>query len=514
MWMISHLGSSDRSILPGIIAACDHLADGMVIIDHDRTVTYINTAALQLVGRRTIQGQSLTCCKLLHCAQEEGASQLCGGCAVSRALREGQPTPRFEVTVSTMEGPARVEGSCSPVPGPRAGAVMMLRRRSSDRDQVLAGADVPGATMEVLRSLVRSARDLLLVDYAALGRVDVNALEVVWLVQEGARSVETTRTRVPVGRGIRGRVISTGQTVLIRSFPDEAPGLPEEHPTMRSEGLHTALAVPIYIQGERTGVLMVATRSPREYRVEQEQLLRTLAGLAGEVLSHAHWAETAQAASIRAEREWLAAELHDGLAQLLAALSQKLKLTRWVLGRSTDPAALAADMQEVLELSEQAHSELRMALGELRAPAVENDFLMGLRACLANVKQRTAMTIELEEWPERPPQIQASMALQVLRVIQEALTNARKHSGGTRVAVRWTVTEEGHVFAVSDDGSGISAGQVGRGYGLAIMADRAKRIGGTISVTSGPDTGCTVILTVPHQGRGGQADEASPGVAG
>lgn len=491
----------------------------MIVIDQNRVVRYMNPAACNLVGATRAACEDATLCRsLLQCGPPDEPNGFCGDCWVLKALRRGMATPRFETAMGPTNSRVWVEGSCAPVPGHWPSAVLLVRPRfhpagqtTPDVREQLEQLSAPGQA--VLSSLVRAARELLVADYSALGRVDLNASEVAWLVQDGSRSGETARLRCRVGQGIRGRVVDTGQTVRIARFPEEAPDPPDQHPTMRCEGLKAALAVPVRIRDEPVGVLMVASHHPTEYRPEQEQVLRILAGLAGEVLTYGDWIVSAQGASIRVERQWLAAELHDGLAQLLAALTQKLKLARWLLGRSTDTASLAADLQEVLELSEQAHGELRLALNDLRAPATDGDFLPNLKSYLDRFARPSSLAVDLVEVPERRPHIPASIALQVLRVIQEALTNARKHSGGTRVAVRWIFSGEAHTFTVTDNGRGFASEQVGHGYGLTIMAERAHRVGGTLTVTSGPQSGCTVVLTVPHQVGGGRAGEADPGIA-
>lgn len=488
-----------------LMAACDHLGEAMVIIDGGRHVRYMNRTARALVGdppgpRRP----AATCSALLRCGPPEAPGAACGNCWGAAALRQGVATSHFETAVGPDGARVWVEGSCTPVPGTRPHAVLLLRPRfhlpagvPAAREEHLDPLTEPGR--RVLRSLVQAARELLSADYAALGRVDVDASEVAWLVQDGNRSSRTAGTRVRLGQGIRGRVVSLGRPLRIARFPEDAPDPPEKHPTMRSERLKAALAVPVTVRSEPAGVLMVASRRPVEYGPEHERVLRVLAGLAGEVLSDAEWALSAQAASVRAEREWLAAELHDGLAQLLATLTQKLKLVRWLLGGAPDPAALAAQFEEVLDLSEKAHRELRLALGDLLAPAAGGDLLPALQEYLGRFARQTGLDVRLVEAPAHRPHVPAPVALQILRVVQEAVTNARKHSGGSRVEVRWTFTGTLHTFTVTDDGRGFVPEHAGGGFGLAIMAERARRVGGALTVTSAPGSGCTVVLTVPHR---------------
>lgn len=498
--------SSDPSRLRTVFAACNSLSDGVVVVDSRRVITYMNAAARRLLAAPAA-GRARSCRKTLRCGTTQEPNRCCERCRVSALLSEPGESARFTAAVGQPGRRVWVEATCSPIAGRERSVALVMRQRASAEpaddavDESQWGLSLQ--TKAVLQGLVRSARELLVADYTALGRLDISRLEVVWLVQDGSRCPSTGAVGVPLGQGIRGRVVSTGESVYIPDFPNHAPDLPENHPTMQSEGLRAALAVPVLIHDEPVGVLMVASRSPAEYSPEKTQVLRNLAGLAGEVLNHSDWVVGAQAASIRAERSWLAAELHDGLAQLLGAITQRLKLARWVLGRSTDALTLAADLQEVLELSERAHQELRLALGDLRTPATEGDFRQALETTLLTFSERSRLVVELIEVPVTRPAIPPAVSLQILRILQEALTNARKHSGGRRVWVRWTYADSRHTFTVQDDGQGFISQEVGHGFGMTIMADRARRIGGDLRVYGAPESGCTVVFTVPDRSGGG-----------
>lgn len=486
-----------------IAMAFSALAEGVLIIDQNRVIRYHNDAADRLISHRPVKGDPAvqTCRSLLRCGDMERTHCWWPECPVSRALIGEVTTSHFETAVGPAWGRTWVQASCAPVPGAVPQAILLVRPGGR---QVSPGTpDSPSETLQmpeageaVLRSLVRTARELLGADYAALGRVDVNASEVHWLVQDGSRSQVTGRTRVPVGRGIRGRVVSTGSPVRITTFPAGAPDAPGEHPTMRAERLKAALAVPVIIGGEPGGVLMVGNRQPTDYPADCERTLRILSGMAAEALATADSVARAQAASIQAEREWLAAELHDGLAQLLAVLIQKLKMARWVLSRGGQQGSYDAELEHMVELSEEAHRELRTALGELRVAAPEGDFLGALQAMVADFNRRSPLTARIGRVPEARFSFAAPVALQVLRVIQEALANARKHSGGSEALVEWRFTGRSHVFTIADDGQGSSLARVRSGFGMTIMADRARRLGGTLSVVSEPQVGCTVSLKI------------------
>ncbi len=518
--MLDDFAVLDWTLSRALFTACDHFSDGVVIIDEHRLVRYMNLAASGLVGAVQVEGRrSQPCRTIMRCGPVQQPNSECGHCRVSTTLRGRVAMPFFDTAVGPPGARVPVHASCSPVPGEHPAAVLLLRPAIglpvAPPDAPEQPDLLPAPGQAVLQSLVHAARELLGADYAALGRVDVDASEVAWVVQEGNCSADTARARVPLGQGIRGRVVSSGQSVFISSFPQGAPDPPELHPTMQTEQLKAALAVPVYIHGESAGVLMVARREQGGYLPHHEHSLRVMARLAGEAMANGDWFLDVQAAAVRAEREWLAAELHDGLAQVLGAMVQKLKLVRWAIRRSDSVGQSAPGLEEVLSLSEQAHQELRLALTELRMPATQQDFLGALESTLADFRRRFGLRASLAEVPDLRPPFSAPVALQVLRVIQEALTNARKHSGGTGVSVRWSFAANRHTFTITDDGHGFTPEQAGQGFGLNIMAERASRIGGSLTVVSRPRGGCSVMLTVPHRTpEGSRKGEASTSALG
>lgn len=194
------------------------------------------------------------------------------------------------------------------------------------------------------------------------------------------------------------------------------------------------------------------------------------------------------------ERRWLAAELHDGVTQVMGSLQQRLRVLDLVLARNPDPARFASDVQRLVEVADEGYRELRILLGELRIDELA-DFGAALRATVANLEGRSGLKVAVR-LPAGAPTLPEPVARQVLRILQEALSNARRHSRCAHIAVEWSVTGAVHRFAVSDDGVGFSPSLRIGCFGLCIMRERADAIGARLEVASSPGSGCTVTLTL------------------
>jgi PAS domain S-box-containing protein len=199
----------------------------------------------------------------------------------------------------------------------------------------------------------------------------------------------------------------------------------------------------------------------------------------------------------RAERRRIARDLHDIVLQDLSGALQSLRLT----DLQATGSGTALDLGEELEALARATSGLRSAIYDLRhegeQPLVKSiESLVGLNRQLMPGRE-VALSVE-EGLPEG---LSRRMSVELLRVVQEALANARRHSGAERVEVR--LRGEGGetiVAEVWDDGRGFDPGSVWAGVGLSAMRERAAGLGGSIEIDGRPGTGTRVVLRVPVAG--------------
>jgi PAS domain S-box-containing protein len=195
----------------------------------------------------------------------------------------------------------------------------------------------------------------------------------------------------------------------------------------------------------------------------------------------------------RAERRRIARDLHDMALQDLLGALQSLRLTHL---RSRNTGA-DLDLKEELEALGRATSGLRGAIYDLRHEK-ERPFVKSVEALVELNRQltperTTALMVE-DGFPEELPE---EVSVELLRVLQEALTNARRHSGARNMEVRLRAEGEALVAAVIDDGRGFHPASARTGVGLVGMGERIEGLGGKIEVSSRSGEGTKVTVKVP-----------------
>ena len=197
------------------------------------------------------------------------------------------------------------------------------------------------------------------------------------------------------------------------------------------------------------------------------------------------------------ERRRIAFDLHDGVAQLIVSAKQHLDTSADLLPTAGERAA--RELRTGLERLDQAIVETRRVLLALRPALVED---LGLpaaaRRSLAEVAKEAGWEVGFTEnlGDLRLPE---SVETAAFRILQEALTNARKHAGACRVEVALQRQAKWLVLDVRDSGGGLSAGDgvEARGLGLQSMGERARLLGGTCEVRSEPNGGTLVHARLP-----------------
>ncbi|MDA8216628.1 MAG: PAS domain-containing protein [Dehalococcoidales bacterium] len=201
------------------------------------------------------------------------------------------------------------------------------------------------------------------------------------------------------------------------------------------------------------------------------------------------------------ERERLARELHDGIGQVLGYVSLQAETARDCC-RQGDPERVDALLTRLIEVAQRSHADLRHSILALKAtPAEDWSFLTSLENQLDDFRQQYGVQTELVvAEPVSADTVGPATAAQVLRVIQEALSNTR-HAGAHNVQVAIEERDSLACIVVSDDGCGFDPAEVardpGRHFGLAFMSERMEQIGGKLSINSRPGIGTRVMLEAP-----------------
>ncbi|KIF01836.1 diguanylate cyclase [Streptomyces sp. RSD-27] len=360
---------------------------------------------------------------------------------------------------------------------------------------------------DVLRTIVVSARELLDAEYAALGVPDDHGGFAQFVV-DGITEEQWRRIGpLPRQHGILAAMLhqDAPQRLADVRLDPRFEGWPAAHPDMSD-----FLGLPVRDGEETLGALFLANKrkAPGGERGEQgrepgftdedEELLSLLAQHAAIALTNARLYERSRELTIAEERSRLAHELHDAVSQKLFSLRLTAQAAAALVDR--DPARAKGELQQVAALAAEAADELRAAVTELRPAALDEDGLVATLRNHVRVLDR-AHTARVTFTCDGVRALPASQEEALLRVAQEALHNALRHSGTDRVEVTLArAPDGGAVLRVRDWGRGFSPPTVrkaGRHLGLVSMRDRAAGAGGRLEVRSEPGAGTTIEMEVP-----------------
>jgi len=252
-------------------------------------------------------------------------------------------------------------------------------------------------------------------------------------------------------------------------------------------------------------VVRARTRHQHQpFDANETRALTLLANSAAIAITNARLAEErrrqAEQAAVSTERERLAAELHDNLAQTLSFLNLKSDRVRELIG-AQDNEHVATELERMKSAIGTAYDQVRTALTGLHEPLrPADDFLAKLTACVNDFNDLTGFKAELTATaiPPLTPVVQT----QALHIVRESLVNIRRYAQAQRVQVQVGRVNGSARFVIADDGRGFDPTDVdgGQHLGLGIMRTRAERCGGALKVESTPGSGTTITATLPVAG--------------
>jgi signal transduction histidine kinase len=206
--------------------------------------------------------------------------------------------------------------------------------------------------------------------------------------------------------------------------------------------------------------------------------------------------EHLQLHAIEAERARLARELHDGPAQYFAnAVFQTEYLERLL---AHDPPAVASGLALLRDGLRHGVAEIRRCIFDLRLPAIDELGLIAwMTGYLADYERQFGVVVEAS-LPSEDPRLTSEQTVTVFRVLQEALTNARKHAQARHIRVVLRCRRQELILLVEDDGQGFdpSVHRPGQ-YGLLGMRERAQLVGGRLEIAGRPGQGARIVLHLP-----------------
>jgi signal transduction histidine kinase len=265
-------------------------------------------------------------------------------------------------------------------------------------------------------------------------------------------------------------------------------------------GLPVVLEMPLRYKDTVVGVLTAGRQDRDEpFTAEDEHLLRMFATEAAIAAENARLHDKVRQLAVLEERERLAQELHDGFAQALVYVNTKtLAIQECLLQHERDAALANAEslVQTVRALSDEVRAEIA---GLWASTALERPFAVVLTESVERFVEQTRLRAQLVDSGEvlQGLELDIRKRAQTLRIIQEALTNVRRHACAQRAWVRCRREPGGVCLEVQDDGCGFVPEDIRGGYGLRTMRERAAAIGGRLEICSRPGAGTSIRLYLP-----------------
>jgi two-component system nitrate/nitrite sensor histidine kinase NarX len=320
------------------------------------------------------------------------------------------------------------------------------------------------------------------------------------LAQEGLSAEFVTReARMGCGDCLCGEVLQTGAPIAFHTA-DPPPGM-----TLRNcirEGFATATAFNVFYNRQRVGVFNLYFREAYTVSSQEISLLETLGQHLGAAVENERLRSREKELAVSEERNLLAQDLHDSIAQGLAFLNIQVQLLEDSLknGRVDEAMQSAGQLREGVQ---ESYDHVRELLVHFRTRVNQADLDSAILAALERFERQTGVATEFDRQGSGVP-LEPADELQVMHIVQESLSNIRKHAWASKVLVVLKRSRAGVEVEVSDDGSGFDPVnepnlQSERHVGLHIMRERADRIGGKCEISSEPGKGARVRLVLPNK---------------
>ncbi|MEO8655527.1 MAG: type IV pili methyl-accepting chemotaxis transducer N-terminal domain-containing protein [Ramlibacter sp.] len=405
----------------------------------------------------------------------------------------GQLSAGFNDMAQTLQS---LYGSLEDKVREKTARLEVKRQRLADLYEVSAFLAQASTLDALARGFARKVRTIALADGVAVRWSDEGNQRYLLLASDGlAPSFTEVQACLETGSCHCGQPRAQAE---IRTIPihTQRPA-PLDH--CRKAGYRTLISVPVKLHERVLGEVDLFFRADVSLDDEERDLLDTLASHMASAMESLRAAALEREAAVAQERGLLAQELHDSIAQSLAFLKIQVQLLRDAVRRQ-DAAAMARVVGELDAGVRESYADVRELLVHFRTRTNEEDIEPALRTTLSKFEHQTGLAVRLET-EGHGVALAPDVQVQVLHILQEALSNVRKHAGARHVVLRVSRTPCWR-FEVQDDGEGFDAATpIGdeTHVGLRIMEERAQRIGARVRVESAPGRGCTVVLELPAE---------------
>jgi len=348
---------------------------------------------------------------------------------------------------------------------------------------------LPG-TMQKLNQVTRA-------DSGDLFLIDERSRELLYSLHVGI-SAEASKLDpdLLMNGGLTGEVFHPDEVVIIQDMRNyenvfTAP--------LVAAGFRSLALVPIKSKNGNMGVLGLLSLKPEHFKLNEARLFNSISNLIAVAVENARRYEKVQAMAVAEERDRISKELHDGLAQVLGFVITKSQATRQILRKM----AVANDyLVELENVAQEVYTDTREDILGLRtAISGDRDMISSLRGYLKRYSQMYGIKATLEVGDQIVPSLSPQVELQAIRIMQEALSNIRKHAEATHALVRVTANLNEVTLIIEDDGKGFDTRTLGQNdfskFGIRTSRERAESIHSRLDIESIPEHGTKVTLSIP-----------------
>jgi signal transduction histidine kinase len=358
----------------------------------------------------------------------------------------------------------------------------------------------------LLHMILATAVQVVGASAGSLLLLDLETNELVFKVIEKGGGVSLEGTRMPADKGIAGWVVTHRQPLIVddvnrddRWYRDITQG----------HDFTSILCVPMIAKGQVIGVLQMLNKDSGKYfTMADQEILTTFAAQSAVAIENARLYQ-----SLREERDRmiaveedvrrrLARDLHDGPTQMLAAIIMSANFVKQAIAHNSMGHALQ-ELEEMLPIAEKALRQVRSLLFNLRPVILETQGLVpALQSYAQRLRETEGLNVVLNVGGEFD-RLAHNAEVAIFSVVQEAITNAKKHAHASRIDIEVTPDDDNLAVVVRDNGVGFDTKAVTARYeergslGLINMKERAEILEGTLSISSQPGQGTAVVLRLP-----------------
>ena len=368
-------------------------------------------------------------------------------------------------------------------------ALVSISRRISELEDV----------DDILLCLVKSTRELLKSNFMGIGILNEQNACLELKCYSNDRHAETVASPLMIRNSLILKTVLTPRPY--RSKDEESAEMLENLCILEGEPAKIIAIVPLMLDGNPIGALWIARNGQESYSETDLIWLECLADQVVIAIKHGLMTAQLQSLSVIEERTRIAREMHDGLAQVLGYLNLQVQTLVALLnqGRMDRLLPELIDMRASIQL---AHADVRESILSLRTTlAHEKGLILSIVEYLKEFGIQTGIDVQFTNQIEKELNISSIAEVQLVCILQEALTNVRKHAGANQVKVivtREKLFDGEHIeLSVIDDGIGFTLSPSKRSFGLQTMRERAHSVNGELLVHSTPGEGTLVVCRLP-----------------